>query len=41
MEIQEKTDSAATSDGGTHGDGIHEAIVDIVSAMENLVSYLS
>jgi len=40
-EIREKADKAASSVGDSHGEGIHEAIVDIVSAMKNLASFTS
>lgn len=40
-EAQEKIDREGTPESGTYGEGIHEAIVDIMTAMKNLGIQLS
>ena len=40
-EVQEKIDKEGTPDSGTYSEGMHQAIVDIVTAMKNLGSYFS
>ncbi|MCJ8499817.1 hypothetical protein [Desulfatitalea alkaliphila] len=39
--VKEKVEKKAVSEGGQYGEGIHEAIVDIVKAMKSLAGYLS
>lgn len=39
--IKAKAEKKAASEGDHYGEGIHEAIVDIVKAMKNLAGYLS
>lgn len=39
--VKEKVEKKAVSEGGQYGEGIHEAIQDIVRAMKNLAGYLS
>jgi hypothetical protein len=38
--VEAKTEKKAVSEGGQYGEGIHEAIEDIVQAMKNLAGYL-
>lgn len=40
-EVQEKIDQQEAPEIGTYGEGIHEAIVDIMTAMRNLGVQLS
>ncbi len=40
-EVQEKIDKEGTPESGAYSEGIHKAIDDIMTAMKNLVSYLS
>ena len=40
-EIQEKIDQEGTPEGGAYGEGMHQAIDDIMTAMKNLGSYFS
>jgi enoyl-CoA hydratase/carnithine racemase len=40
-EVKGKADEKAASEGGPYGEGIHEAIVDIVKAMKNMAGSLS
>ena len=40
-EVQEKIDRQGAPESGTYGEGIHEAIVDIMTAMKNLGIQLS
>jgi len=40
-EIQEKIDKEGTPDSGSYSEGMHQAIVDIMTAMKNLGSYFS
>jgi DNA-binding transcriptional MerR regulator len=40
-EVQDKIEKAGTSTSISHGEGMHEAIEDIVKAMKGLASYLS
>ena len=40
-EVQEKTDRQGAPESGTYGEGIHEAIVDIMTAMKSLGIQLS
>ena len=40
-EVQEKIDNQGTLEGGAYGEGMHQAIDDIVTAMKNLGSYFS
>jgi hypothetical protein len=40
-EIQEKKIKEGTAESGSYGQGMHEAIVDIITAMKNLGGYLS
>ena len=40
-EVQEKIDKQGTPDSGTYGEGMHQAIEDIATAMKNLGSYFS
>ena len=40
-EIQENKIKEGTAESGSYGQGMHEAIVDIITAMKNLGSYLS
>ena len=40
-EIQEKIDQEGTPEGGAYGEGMHQAIDEIVTAMKNLGSYFS
>jgi Spy/CpxP family protein refolding chaperone len=40
-EVQEKIDKQGTPEGGAYSEGMHQAIDDIMTAMKNLVSYLS
>ena len=40
-EIQEKIDKEGTPDSGSYTEGMHQAIVDIMTAMKNLGSYFS
>jgi hypothetical protein len=40
-EVQEKIDKEGTPESGPYSEGMHEAIVDIMTAMKNLGSYLS
>ena len=40
-EVQEKIDKKGTPESGSYGEGMHEAIDDIVAAMKNLGSYFS
>lgn len=39
--VEAKTEKKAASGGSQYGEGIHEAIVDIVKAMKNLAGHLS
>jgi hypothetical protein len=39
--VKAKAEKKAASEGGQYGEGIHEAIVDIVKAMKSLTGYLS
>lgn len=39
--VQEKLDKEGTPENGSYGKGMHAAIVDIMTAMKNLGSYLS
>jgi hypothetical protein len=39
--VKAKAEKKAASEGGQYGEGIHEAIVDIVKAMKSLAGYLS
>jgi ElaB/YqjD/DUF883 family membrane-anchored ribosome-binding protein len=39
--VQGKIDKDGTSESGAYGEGMHEAIVDIITAMKNLAGYLS
>ena len=41
LEVQDKIERGKTSDYGSAGEGIHEAIDDIVKAMKALTSYLT
>jgi hypothetical protein len=40
-EVQEKIEKEGTPEGGAYGEGMHQAISDIMTAMKNLASYLS
>jgi len=40
-EVQEKIDKEGTPDSGSYSEGMHQAIVDIMTAMKNLGSYFS
>ena len=40
-EVQEKIDKQGTPDSGTYGEGMHQAIEDIATAIKNLGSYFS
>jgi hypothetical protein len=40
-EVQEKIDKEGTPEGGAYGEGMHQAIDEIVTAMKNLGSYFS
>ena len=40
-EFQEKIDKEGTPEGGAYGEGMHQAIDEIVTAMKNLGSYFS
>jgi ElaB/YqjD/DUF883 family membrane-anchored ribosome-binding protein len=40
-EVQEKIDKEGKPEGGAYGEGMHQAIVDIMTAMKNLGGYLS
>ena len=39
--VQKKIDKEGTPNSGSYGKGMHAAIVDIMTAMKNLGSYLS
>ena len=39
--VKETADKKAAPEGGQYGEGIHEAIVDIVKAMKSLSGYFS
>ena len=41
QEVQDKTEKGKISDYGSSGEGIHEAIDDIVTAMRGLISSLT
>jgi hypothetical protein len=41
FEVQEKIDQQEAPENGSYGEGIHEAIVDIMTAMKNLGVQLS
>jgi hypothetical protein len=41
LDVQQKTEKDKTSDHSSSGEGIHEAIDDIVTAMKALTSYLT
>jgi Spy/CpxP family protein refolding chaperone len=41
FEVQEKIEKEGTPEGGAYGEGMHQAISDIMTAMKNLASYLS
>jgi len=40
-EVQEKIDKEGTPDSGSYSEGMHQAIVDIMTAMKNLGNYFS
>ena len=40
-EVQEKIEKEGVLEGGAYGEGMHQAIVDIMTAMKNLGSYFS
>ena len=40
-EAQEKIEKEGTPEGGAYGEGMHQAIDEIVTAMKNLGSYFS
>ena len=40
-EVQDKIGKGGTPEGGSYGEGMHEAIEDIVKAMKALASYFS
>ncbi len=40
-EVGEKMVKEGTPESGSYGEGMHEAIVDILTAMKNLTGYLS
>ena len=40
-EVQEKIDKEGTPVSGSYSEGMHQAIVDIMTAMKNLGSYFS
>jgi uncharacterized membrane-anchored protein len=40
-EVQEMIDKEGAPDSGSYSEGMHQAIVDIMTAMKNLGSYLS
>jgi len=40
FEVQDKIKKEGTSESGSYGEGMHEAIEDIVKAMKGLTSYL-
>ena len=40
-EAQAKIDKDGATESASYGEGMHEAIVDILTAMKNLTSYLS
>jgi ElaB/YqjD/DUF883 family membrane-anchored ribosome-binding protein len=40
-EVQEKIDKEGTPDSGSYSEGMHKAIVDIMTAMKNLGGYFS
>jgi len=40
-EVQEKIEKEGTPEGGAYGEGMHQAIADIMTAMKNLGSFLS
>ena len=40
-EVQEKIEKEGTPEGGAYGEGMHQAIDEIVTAMKNLGSYFS
>jgi hypothetical protein len=40
-EVQDKIGKEGTSESSSYGEGVHEAIEDIVKAMKGLASYLS
>jgi hypothetical protein len=40
-EVGEKIVKEGTPESGSYGQGMHEAIVDIITAMKNLAGYLS
>ena len=40
-EVQEKIEKEGTPEGGAYGEGMHQAIDDIMTAMKNLGSYFS
>ena len=41
LEVQDKIDKEKTSDHSSYGEGIHEAIDDIVKAMKTLTRHLT
>ena len=41
LEVQEKLKKEATPEGGAYGEGMHQAIDEIVTAMKNVGSYFS
>ena len=41
LEVQDKIDKDKASDSSFYGEGIHEAIDDIVKAMKTLTNYLT
>ena len=40
-EVQEKIDKEGTPDSGSYSEGMHQAIVDIMTAIKHLGSYFS
>jgi regulator of replication initiation timing len=40
-ELHDKIDKEGTSESATYGEGVHEAMEDIVKAMKGLANYLS
>jgi len=41
FEVQEKIEKEGTPEGGAYGEGMHQAIDDIMTAMKNLGRYFS
>jgi len=41
FEVQEKIEKEGTPEGGAYGEGMHQAIDDIMTAMKKLGSYFS